>query len=509
MKRVNSMSACASQSYKAKYLRGHSAFPKEIKKTTLVFNTDFMEIPELSLKIPYLVLTNVQIYYELMPGPPTGFVGVFLGASRAYYVQISYKDETGSEQNLCLEFGARNEKLNCEVRQAIACRKFIAAASVEYPTGTQSNVAAAVLYERAAELAAKGEDYGVAGMLYRDAGDRYKSINCTEKVIEVYEKAGDNFLIGCGYYMFFNAWRVYIQAGFAALSVFRLKKANVLAEKAIGVYNQDRKQRLNTLGGALSISIVCKLLSEGHIAEAKEQWGQLEKRGYIKDYREKGGEFFDLIESGFKVATDEGLQEEAAKNTQTKEVGLWEYSAPSDNIDLKEVWIWDFRAFLNNIGFKADIEGSIQSSFSQTKGLIKLEGANINYIVKDISIGSPVLIFVIDDLKEKIKLDLKINIQHGKIEVLKWTSKNEKHEKLAETLNNDQNLMAALSTEIEHGNLNYSTTIDSWRSISIEGQGVLSLKQHSILIQHSLKKLPSKEYFEAMDKVANLLRKFP
>lgn len=163
-----------------------------------------------------------------------------------------------------------------------------------------------------------------------------------------------------------------------------------------------------------------------------------------------------------------------------------------------------FGEFLTSIGFNQKIlESAVKSP---TKGVIKLENANINYIVKDTSFDVAELSFVMECIGKKIhSLTLKREEDNnvlGKIKDLQWVTKNEK---LASKLNNQQELMK-LWTGIEYGNLVGSVVGVGRKSIWVEGNKVLETKDDSVIIFHRFHRLPAKEYFEAMEKVAYYIR---
>jgi hypothetical protein len=205
----------------------------------------------------------------------------------------------------------------------------------------------------------------------------------------------------------------------------------------------------------------------------------------------------DIIESAFRVSKEESYRIEVQKAVENsiKNIGL----------DLKNIKLWDFNNYLNSINFKAEIASSIES-FSDEKGLIKLNEAEISYIAKNANANNAVLEFVIDGNKNKIPgINLIISQKDGKILNASWNSKNVN---LASALNNDNDLMLKLENEFVKGNLLGGASHTFLNSVIIDGKSVYTPRNHAILIDHGLHNLPSKEYFDAMNKVAYYIRNY-
>ncbi len=486
-------------SYEAKYLGGHSAFPKKIK-TILKLNHSYLEIPDLSLKIPYVSIAKAMCHSDLKPGPPTGFFGAFLGSTSEYYIRIDYKDERGNEQYLNFDVGAKNFDLNVEICGTLLCRKFEFLAGAGHYAEVQDKGYAAGKYEMAAEMASRDGVDAVASTLYERAGNAYLSVGNYEKAVEVYEKAGD---ISLKFKDFDVAWYMYFPSSLRALSIKKFGKARRLANKAIEAYKEDYKRR-HSFGKTMekinySLSVIAILLIEGLVSEAKGYWNQLKfQTGYDQ---KKGGALFDLVVSAFQASTEESFRNKQKDNgepsTETVE---------NLNPDLKQLGIFEFNSYLNSIGYEAEVVLSpdfIHKERSLTKGLIKLNGTDINYIVKDTNLDEVVLEFVVEGIENKIPgIDLKVKEKNKQIVNYHWESKNEE---LAATLNKDQDLMKKLSTIMDNGNFINGYHIKNY-NISIEGDLIYTPKKNTIVFFHRLRRLPPKEYFEAMDKVAHHIR---
>jgi len=75
--------------YEAKYLYGHSAFPKAMK-VRLILTPNHLEIPQMPLHIPYERISNVQ-------STTSGAV------LKKDLMMLTYTDEIGIEQNMVFE----------------------------------------------------------------------------------------------------------------------------------------------------------------------------------------------------------------------------------------------------------------------------------------------------------------------------------------------------------------------------------------------------------------------
>ncbi|MEM2127799.1 MAG: hypothetical protein QXH67_06225 [Candidatus Bathyarchaeia archaeon] len=87
--------------YKAKYLGGHSAFPKSMD-VRLILLPDALEIPQFPEKIPYSKIKNVQgVTQEKLTAMRLLFLGVLAFAlkKKKLYMILTYEDAAGVEQN--------------------------------------------------------------------------------------------------------------------------------------------------------------------------------------------------------------------------------------------------------------------------------------------------------------------------------------------------------------------------------------------------------------------------
>lgn len=149
-----------------------------------------------------------------------------------------------------------------------------------------NNVEKAVtLYEDAAEKALKCGKYLLAGGLYKDAGDCYQRMGDLEKAVHASLKAADIYF-HCKEY-FEAAWN-YCKASLTSIRLNKMKEALQAAEKAeIACERGEIEIFLRDL------SHICKLLSQGLLDEAEENWNRIKmkfNRRYVQ-----------LIESSFQA----------------------------------------------------------------------------------------------------------------------------------------------------------------------------------------------------------------
>jgi tetratricopeptide (TPR) repeat protein len=145
---------------------------------------------------------------------------------------------------------------------------------------------AAIIYLRAAENASKGGRTLLAGGLCRDAGDCYRKIGNLKYAAEYYAKAADAYL-QCREY--FEASLNYCKVSLISICLGRMREALYAAEKAesacnwgeIGIFLKD-------------LSRICKLLSQGFLIEAEENWNKI-KAKFSKEYTQ-------LVELSFQAA---------------------------------------------------------------------------------------------------------------------------------------------------------------------------------------------------------------
>lgn len=145
---------------------------------------------------------------------------------------------------------------------------------------------AAIVYSHAAKNASESGRILLAGGLCRDAGDCYRKIGNLECAIEYYTKAADAYL-HCREY-FEAAWN-YCKVSLIFTCLGKMKDAFQAAEKAesacyrgeIGIFLKD-------------LSRICKLLSQGALNEAEENWNKIRAKF--------SGENARLVESSFQAA---------------------------------------------------------------------------------------------------------------------------------------------------------------------------------------------------------------
>jgi len=100
-------------SYEAKYLGGHSLFPKS-KAIHLVLTQKSIEIPEMKLKIPLSRLENVQLVKEeknassliLLPWMKT-----------KKFVMLTFEDENNYEESMFMDI-EKSEEAYAEINRA-------------------------------------------------------------------------------------------------------------------------------------------------------------------------------------------------------------------------------------------------------------------------------------------------------------------------------------------------------------------------------------------------------
>ena len=105
-------------SYKAKYLGGHSGYPKEME-VNLALNPDYLEIPEFPTMIPYLNITNVSsMSQDKLTKTRLLLTGLFAFAwkKKQMFMLLTYEDDLGITQNPV--FHIAKDKIN-EVQPTI------------------------------------------------------------------------------------------------------------------------------------------------------------------------------------------------------------------------------------------------------------------------------------------------------------------------------------------------------------------------------------------------------
>jgi len=105
-------------SYKAKYMGGHSAYPKEMD-VSLILKPETLDIPEFPATVAYPAITNVQsMGQDKLTAKRLLLVGIFAFAwkKKEQFMVLTYKDELGMTQNPV--FRVAKGKIN-EVQPAI------------------------------------------------------------------------------------------------------------------------------------------------------------------------------------------------------------------------------------------------------------------------------------------------------------------------------------------------------------------------------------------------------
>jgi hypothetical protein len=88
-------------SYKAKYLGGHSAYPKNMD-VNLILMPDYLEIPKFPVQIPYGKIKNVQgMTQEKLTAARVMLLGLlaFAAKKKKLFMVLTYEDEVGIEQS--------------------------------------------------------------------------------------------------------------------------------------------------------------------------------------------------------------------------------------------------------------------------------------------------------------------------------------------------------------------------------------------------------------------------
>jgi hypothetical protein len=177
----------------------------------------------------------------------------------------------------------------------------------------------------------------------------------------------------------------------------------------------------------------------------------------------------------------------------------------SSESKLNDVLMEDLHDYLNSIGFNAEF-ANLDRSYTH-KGIIRLNGANVSYIAKDTHItGSSEIIFIIEDVTSDWRgTQLVVKKKNGRISELSWDGKNER---LIAILNQDQVLMKQLSLEIGNDNVTlFVFKCHKTFHALIGGKMMHKTKgKQSITIHNYTQRLPSKEYFQAIDRLAYYLR---
>ena len=173
--------------------------------------------------------------------------------------------------------------------------------------------------------------------------------------------------------------------------------------------------------------------------------------------------------------------------------------------DLFKISIEDLSKYLNEIGFIAETYDFIVER--PIKGIIKVQDLNFNYLVKDYTLNWPVLGVIIEDVDNYLRgINLKNKKKKGGvIKELKWKCKNEK---LAQSLNQDQEIMNFLTEEIKNNNIQWIYhNRHSFISIQIEGSEIYrTIGNQSVDISCCMRNLPSKEFITVFDKIARYYR---
>ncbi len=172
----------------------------------------------------------------------------------------------------------------------------------------------------------------------------------------------------------------------------------------------------------------------------------------------------------------------------------------SSKSKLNDVLMEDLHDYLNSIGFNAEF-ANLDRSYTH-KGIVKLNGTNIDYITKDTHVGVSEIGYIIEGVGNNLRdTKLRVKKEGGQIAEISWVGKNEQ---FVASLNQDQDLMKQLTMEIKNNNLSSLSFIYSKRfDIVIGGKTMYKTKgNQSVRISHFMTYLPSKEYFQAMDRIA-------
>lgn len=145
---------------------------------------------------------------------------------------------------------------------------------------------AAIIYQDIAEKALKSGRLLLAGGLYRDVGVCHQRMDDLNKAVDFYVRAADLYF-KCQEY-FEAAWN-YCRAGFLLIRLRRLKEASDIAERAELACHEGQMEIF-----LRDLSYICKLLSQGLVYEAEENWKRIKWKFNRK--------YIQLVEDSFQAA---------------------------------------------------------------------------------------------------------------------------------------------------------------------------------------------------------------
>jgi len=102
----------ASATYKGKYLGGHSAFPKA-KSINLIVYQKNLEIPEMSIMIPFSRLENVQLVKE---EKLASSLIILPWRKTKKFVMLTFIDENDYEENMFIDV-EKAEEVNDKIHR--------------------------------------------------------------------------------------------------------------------------------------------------------------------------------------------------------------------------------------------------------------------------------------------------------------------------------------------------------------------------------------------------------
>lgn len=172
---------------------------------------------------------------------------------------------------------------------------------------------------------------------------------------------------------------------------------------------------------------------------------------------------------------------------------------------LEYIWVTDLCDYLAEIGFQAKPVNVVRSEPS--KGIIKLQGRNIDFIIKDTSFTYYFLDFIVSNIKGKLQsLNLKTKKKGGGVIGIEWKGKDKQ---LVDTLNRDSDLMQLLL------NMKNEEKYRNWAigSHDVSKKETIKVADQELKVEHfvriynaTLQYLPTNEFFKAMDKIAYYMR---
>jgi hypothetical protein len=265
---------------------------------------------------------------------------------------------------------------------------------------------------------------------------------------------------------------------------------NATAESHFIKVEKESEQTIAENGNLPSIDHVLSIIGDDRFVRAGECAICGNKFGWIRKPYENLSQLYEKYpEHRFKK-----LCQECGTRLQLAKVKV--AGTRSHQID-------EFQHILNDFGFKAEIAG-----FDEEECKIKLEEANINYIIKT-TLGTMIKIHFVIELAKRIpKIELTLRKKSDGSGTIYWTT--DKNQNLALNLNRDQDLMKKLSISLDSRDFLSQETVSgiTGRYPFLADRIFYEADGQSIILTHSFKKMPPKEYFQAMDKVASYIRAF-